>query len=103
MRRHANAYNRGEVAGAFGDLGTLTPFLVGYVTIAQVDPTGMLIAFGVFKIVAGLTYKTPMPIQPMKAIGTPPSTARAPSLPAPSGRLVSSPARCGSSWGSPAR
>jgi predicted benzoate:H+ symporter BenE len=70
MRLRGNDYNRSELAGAFGDLGTLIPFLVGYITVAHVDPTGVLVAFGLFKIVAGLTFKTPIPIQPMKAIGT---------------------------------
>jgi MFS superfamily sulfate permease-like transporter len=65
-----NAYNLREVAGAFGDLGTLIPFLVGYITISKLDPVGVLVAFGVFKIIAGLYFKTPIPIQPMKAIGT---------------------------------
>jgi hypothetical protein len=70
MRIGGNEYSLREAAGAFGDVGTLIPFLVGYITVARMDPTGMLVAFGAFKIVAGLTYRTPVPIQPMKAIGT---------------------------------
>ena len=70
MKLGGNDYNLREAAGAFGDLGTLIPFLVGYITVAKVDPTGVLVAFGLFKVVAGLTYRTPVPIQPMKAIGT---------------------------------
>lgn len=70
MRLWGNDYNVREAAGAFGDLGTLIPFLVGYLTITKLDPVGVLVAFGVFKIVAGLYFRTPMPIQPMKAIGT---------------------------------
>lgn len=70
MRIGGNDYNLRELAGAFGDLGTLIPFLVGYITIAKIDPTGVLVAFGLWKIIAGLTFKTPVPIQPMKAIGT---------------------------------
>jgi len=70
MRIAGNDYNLREVSGAFGDLGTLIPFLVGYTTVAKVDPSGVLVAFGLFKIVAGLIYRTPVPIQPMKAIGT---------------------------------
>jgi hypothetical protein len=65
-----NQYNLRELAGAFGDLGTLIPFLVGYITISKMDPVGILVAFGFFKIVVGLYFKTPVPIQPMKAIGT---------------------------------
>jgi hypothetical protein len=68
-RRTANRYNRMEWAGAFGDIGTLIPFVVAYITIVHVDPLGLLFMFGICKIAAGLYYRTPMPIQPMKAIG----------------------------------
>src|SRR5512145_2916201 len=68
--RRRNLYDLRELAGAFGDLGTLIPFLAGYITVAKMDPVGVLVAFGLFKIIAGLYFKTPVPIQPMKAIGT---------------------------------
>jgi hypothetical protein len=70
MRIGGNQYDLQEASGAFGDLGTLIPFLVGYITIARMDPAGVLVAFGLFKIMAGLYFRTPVPIQPMKAIGT---------------------------------
>jgi MFS superfamily sulfate permease-like transporter len=70
MRVAGNEYSIREAAGAFGDLGTLIPFVVGYITVNHMDPAGILIAFGVFKLWAGLYFKTPVPIQPMKAIGT---------------------------------
>jgi predicted benzoate:H+ symporter BenE len=70
MRVAGNEYSIRETAGAFGDLGTLIPFVVGYITVNHMDPAGILIAFGVFKLWAGLYFKTPVPIQPMKAIGT---------------------------------
>jgi len=70
MRIGGNDYNLHELAGAFGDLGTLIPFLVGYITISKMDPVGVLVGFGLFKIIVGLYFKTPVPIQPMKAIGT---------------------------------
>ena len=69
MRLWGNEYNRMEFAGAFGDLGTLIPFVVGYITLNKMDPLGILVAFGVFKIFVGLYFRTPVPIQPMKAIG----------------------------------
>jgi hypothetical protein len=70
MRIGGNTYDVQELAGAFGDLGTLIPFVIGYITINKMDPVGVLVAFGVFKIFVGLYFKTPVPIQPMKAIGT---------------------------------
>jgi len=69
MRLWGNDYNKMEFAGAFGDLGTLIPFVVGYITLNKMDPLGILVAFGLFKIFVGLYFRTPIPVQPMKAIG----------------------------------
>jgi len=64
-----NRYDRSEWAGAFGDLGTMIPFVIGYISILEIDPLGILLTLGVFLVVSGLYYKTPFPVQPMKAIG----------------------------------
>lgn len=64
-----NRFDVAEWAGAFGDLGTLIPFIAGYITIGKLDPLGILLPFGILLICAGLYYKTPLPVQPMKAIG----------------------------------
>ncbi len=64
-----NHYNKMEWAGAFGDVGTLIPFVVAYITIVKVDPLGLLFMFGVALMASGFYYRTPLPIQPMKAIG----------------------------------
>lgn len=66
---HRNRFDRMEWAGAFGDLGTLIPFVVAYISLLRMDPYGVLLAFGIAKIVSGLYYRTPFPVQPMKAIG----------------------------------
>jgi predicted benzoate:H+ symporter BenE len=64
-----NRFDRSEWAGAFGDLGTLIPFVVAYIALLGLDPFGILFSFGVAMIAVGLYYKTPFPVQPMKAIG----------------------------------
>ncbi|OFX18693.1 MAG: hypothetical protein A2V77_01060 [Anaeromyxobacter sp. RBG_16_69_14] len=64
-----NRYDHVELAGASGDLGTLIPFVVGYIAVMKIDPLGILFMFGLSEIVVGLYYKTPIPVQPMKAIG----------------------------------
>lgn len=64
-----NRFDRMEWAGAFGDLGTLIPFVVAYIGMVGMDPFGILFAFGVSLIICGAYYRTPMPIQPMKAAG----------------------------------
>ncbi len=68
-RKTKNLYNKMEWAGAFGDIGTLIPFVVAYITIVKVEPLGLLFMFGVCLLAAGFYYRTPIPIQPMKAIG----------------------------------
>jgi MFS superfamily sulfate permease-like transporter len=64
-----NRFDLPEWAGAFGDLGTLIPFVAAYVSILKMDANGLLVAFGVSLIAAGAIYRTPFPVQPMKAIG----------------------------------
>jgi MFS superfamily sulfate permease-like transporter len=68
-RAGRNRFDRMEWAGAFGDLGTFIPFVVAYVTVLKMDPVGVLFAFGSAMVICGLYYKTPFPVQPMKAIG----------------------------------
>ena len=76
-RNSANRFDRMEWAGAFGDLGTLIPFVVAYVAVLKIDPFGVLFAFGASLVACGLHYKTPFPVQPMKAIGAAAATQAA--------------------------
>ena len=64
-----NRFDRMEWAGAFGDLGTLIPFVVAYIAVLKMDPFGILFSFGAAMVICGLRYRTPFPVQPMKAIG----------------------------------
>jgi hypothetical protein len=36
--RITNSFDRMEVAGAFGDLGTLVPFIVAYISVLKMEP-----------------------------------------------------------------
>jgi MFS superfamily sulfate permease-like transporter len=67
--RPVNRFDLPEWSGAFGDLGTLIPFVVAYIAILGMNPNGLLVAFGISLIAAGFFYRTPFPVQPMKAIG----------------------------------
>ncbi len=68
-RKTKNLYNKMEWAGAFGDIGTLIPFVVAYITIVKIEPLGLLFMFGICLLASGFYYRTPLPVQPMKAIG----------------------------------
>jgi len=64
-----NRFDRMEAAGAFGDLGTLVPFVVAYLAVLKMDASSVLFAFGISMLVCGFVYRTPIPVQPMKAAG----------------------------------
>lgn len=68
-RQQRNRYDLLELGGSFGDLGTLIPFVAGYIVVLKLDPLGILFMFGLCEILVGLFFKTPIPVQPMKAIG----------------------------------
>ncbi len=72
-----NRFDLKELSGAFGDLGTLVPFVVAYLAIVKMDPGGVLLGFGAVMIATGLWYRTPFPVQPMKAIGAAAATQAA--------------------------
>ena len=60
----SNRYDRTEIAGAFGDLGTLIPFAAAYIGVLKMDPFGILLGFGLSMLVCGFVYRTPMPVHP---------------------------------------
>src|SRR5690606_19710851 len=64
------SFNRQELSGAFGDIGTDFPMLVAMILAADLHAPGILIMFGIMQIFTGLVYKMPMPAQPLKAMAT---------------------------------
>lgn len=61
-------FNRFELAGAFGDIGTDLPLIVGIVLASGLDPASALVAFGAMQAATALLYRMPMPVQPLKAM-----------------------------------
>jgi hypothetical protein len=68
--RPRNVYDVRELGGAFGDLGTFVPFVLGYLTVTGLDPAGVLVPFGLAQIAVGLWHRAPLAVQPMKAVGS---------------------------------
>lgn len=63
-------FSLGELAGGLGDLGTFIPFTIGYIVFSGFDATGIMGGFGVTHILLALVYRLPLPLQPMKVIGS---------------------------------
>ncbi|MBI5165650.1 MAG: sulfate permease [Magnetospirillum sp.] len=61
------AWGSQEVSGAFGDLGTFLPHVVAAIAVVGMDPTGVLVGFGLFYMFTGGFYGLPVAVQPMKA------------------------------------
>lgn len=60
-------FDRNEFAGAFGDLGTDLPLLIGVIAASGIDSASVLVLFGLMQVFTGLWYRMPMPVQPLKA------------------------------------
>lgn len=61
-------FDRNEISGAFGDIGTDFPLIVAMILTAKLDIPSTLIMFGVMQVFTGLLYGMPMPAQPLKAM-----------------------------------
>jgi len=61
-------FDRNELAGAFGDIGTDVPLLVGMALAAKLHGTSLLVMFGLMQVLTGVVYRMPMPVQPLKAM-----------------------------------
>ena len=60
--------DRNELAGAFGDIGTDLPLLVGMALASGANGAHIVLVFGALQILSALLYGLPMPVQPLKAV-----------------------------------
>jgi MFS superfamily sulfate permease-like transporter len=63
-------FDRNELAGAFGDIGTDLPLIIGMILAAGLPAVNVLVLFGVMQMITSLLYGIPMPAQPLKAMAT---------------------------------
>ena len=61
-------FNRNELSGSFGDIGTDLPLIIGMIVACKLDPASSFIMFGVMQVLTGMLYGIPMPVQPLKAM-----------------------------------
>ena len=62
-------FNRVEFSGSLGDLGALLPIAIAMIVLNGLNATNVMVTVGLFYIIAGLYFKVPVPVQPMKVIG----------------------------------
>lgn len=61
-------FDRMELAGSLGDLGTLVPLSAGMILLNGLSPTTVFIWVGLFYVLSGLYYRLPVPVQPLKLV-----------------------------------
>ena len=61
-------FDRNELAGAFGDIGTDLPLVIGMMLAAGLHSASVLVMFGLMQIVTAFLYRIPMAVQPLKAV-----------------------------------
>ena len=59
---------RGEISGAFGDIGTDLPLITGMILATGMNPAAVLAVFGLAQMASAFIYGIPMPVQPLKAV-----------------------------------
>ncbi len=62
-------FNRLEFSGSLGDLGTLLPIAIAMIVLNGLKVTNVMVTVGLFYVIAGIYFKVPVPVQPMKVIG----------------------------------
>jgi SulP family sulfate permease len=62
-------FDRMELAGSLGDLGTLLPIAIAMVLFNGLNPVGLFFSIGVFYVLSGAYFGITVPVQPMKVIG----------------------------------
>jgi SulP family sulfate permease len=62
-------FDRLELAGSLGDLGTLLPIAIAMVLFNGLNALGLFLSIGVFYIISGVYFGITVPVQPMKVIG----------------------------------
>lgn len=62
-------FDRLELAGSLGDLGTILPLAIGMVMINGLSPLGLFFAVGLFYILSGAYFGVTASVEPMKVIG----------------------------------
>jgi Molybdate transporter of MFS superfamily len=67
-RRPRLRFDRNELAGAFGDIGTDLPLIIGMIAASGLNSSSVLVMFGVMQFLTALAYGMPMAVQPLKAV-----------------------------------
>lgn len=62
-------FDRMELAGSLGDLGTLLPLAIGMILVNGLTPLGLFFSIGLYYILSGAYFGVTVPVQPMKVIG----------------------------------
>lgn len=68
MKSNSFRFNLYELGGALGDLGVLLPLTVALITLNHMDATSVFLVVGLAYIIAGVFYRLPVPVQPLKAV-----------------------------------
>jgi len=58
----------GEAAGAVADLGVLVPLAAALILVNGLEPGALLVCAGLLVVAAGVAFRVPFPVQPLKAL-----------------------------------
>ncbi|MFC2088487.1 putative sulfate/molybdate transporter [Calditrichota bacterium] len=68
MQNSKFRFDRLELSGSLGDLGTLIPLSVALIIIAGLNVSVVFLTIGLFYIASGIYFRLPIPVQPLKVV-----------------------------------
>jgi len=68
QKKYNLKFNRSEISGSLGDMGTYLPLVTGLVVTSGMNLGHILFFSGAMHAASGLMFGLPMPVQPMKSI-----------------------------------
>jgi len=55
-------FDRGEISGSLGDLGTFLPLTLGHITQCGLSPAPVFFFAGLWNVATGLLFRLPIPV-----------------------------------------
>ena len=68
VHSHAFHLGLGEATGAIADLGILVPLATALILVNGLDASAVLVCAGLLVLATGVVFRTPFPVQPLKAL-----------------------------------
>src|SRR5512142_3124374 len=61
-------FSLAEFSGSLADLGVMLPLVLALISLNGMDATAVFAGIGIAYLIVALTYRLPIPVQPLKSV-----------------------------------